>query len=695
VTVIARVPRPLSEAAASVTVVDAAALDALVARDLADLVRYEPGLAIRTDATRFGNGDFSIRGIGGNRVLLEVDGVPSSPGFAVGNFADSGRSYLDLDLVRRVEILRGPASSLYGSDALGGVVSLRTFDPEDLLGDRDFGARVRSAWRGDDDGVLVSALGAARAGPADVLVGYANRRSNEVENTSEVLAPNPRDRRTQAWLAKAVTGETNPLRLTLQHQITDTVTDVRSLLLQPGRFANTTGMRGDDHATASLVAVDRQLRAVGPFAQAEWRVYGRRSEVRQDTSEQRRAAGPRNPPVDLYRQFRFEDETVGAEATASLEFRTRELDHSLVTGFEVDRSRVVEQRDGLQTNLLTQQTTTTILGENFPLRDFPRTTITRAGVFVQDRVATGARSAWIPALRVDHYRLEPRVDAIYAADNPRTVPVSLRSTAVSPRLGYTHALTGGASLYAQYAHGFRAPPFEDVNIGLDLPLFNTRAIPNPDLRPEKSDGLEVGIRAERGALRGTASAFYNRYRDFIESKVNLGPDASGTTIFQSRNIAEARIWGLEAAGTWDFGRAGTPLDGAYARAALSYARGDDTARDRPLNSIDPPKAVVGGGYAAPSERWGASLLATVVLEQDRVDEGPAALARTGGWTTFDADAWWRPLPRLELRLQVLNLADRSYYDWADIRGRAAEDPSLELFRRPGRSVNASVTWQLR
>lgn len=112
--------------AASVTVADTSALDALVVRDLADLTRYEPGLTLRHDATRFGSGDFAIRGIGGNRVLVEVDGVPAAPGFAVGNFADAGRAYLDLDLVKRVEVLKGPASSLYGSEALGGVVSLQS-----------------------------------------------------------------------------------------------------------------------------------------------------------------------------------------------------------------------------------------------------------------------------------------------------------------------------------------------------------------------------------------------------------------------------------------------------------------------------------------------------------------------------------------------------------------------------------------
>lgn len=695
VTVIARVPRPLSEAAASISVFDAAGLGALEVRDLGDLARYEPGLAVPRDATRFGTGDIEIRGIGGNRVLLEVDGVPAASRFAIGNFSDAGRAILDLDLIRRVEVLRGPASSLYGSDALGGVVALRTWDPEDVLADAAFGLRARAAWRGDDDGRLATALAAVRVGSARALLGYAQRDASELDNGDAAMPPNPADRRTRAWLAKLALGERAPLRLTLQRQDVDAVTDVRSLLLQPGRFANTVAMRGDDASGGTLAALDQQLVDAGPFAQAEWRVYWRRSAVEQSTFEERRAVPPRTPPLGLVREFRYLDRTTGAEATASREFRAAGLAHRLVAGFEVERTRVEEARDGVQTDRLTLQRTRTILGETFPLRDFPITTTTRIGVYAQDHVAVGARGAWIPSLRVDRYRLVPRPDAIYTEDNPRTTPVAISRTAASPRLGATWRTTGGATLYAQYAHGFRAPPSEDVNVGLDLPLFNTRAIPNPDLKPEKSDGLELGIRADTGRLRGTASAFLNRYADFIESKVNLGPDASGTTIFQSRNVARARIWGVEATGTWAAGAPGSAWEGWFLRGALAYARGDDTGADRPLNAVAPAKGVLGGGYADPAGRWGAGALATVVAAKTRVADGATRLFRPPGYATLDVDAWWRPAPALELRVALLNATGRSYFQWADVRGRAANDPSLELYRRPGRSLTAAVTWSLR
>src|SRR3546814_2197489 len=74
----------------------------------------------------------------GNRVRIVVDGVPLADAYSIGQFASAGRDLVDLEAVERVEIQRGPASTLYGSDALAGVVAFRTLDPEALLlrGDR-------------------------------------------------------------------------------------------------------------------------------------------------------------------------------------------------------------------------------------------------------------------------------------------------------------------------------------------------------------------------------------------------------------------------------------------------------------------------------------------------------------------------------------------------------------------------------
>lgn len=123
---------PIQHVAATVTVIDRQDAARTLSDDVRELVRYEPGIAVRNDPVRFGLDSFAIRGIGGDRVAVEIDGVSVAETFAVGALADSGRVFTDLDFVQRVEILRGPASALYGSDAIGGVVRFQTVDPRDV-----------------------------------------------------------------------------------------------------------------------------------------------------------------------------------------------------------------------------------------------------------------------------------------------------------------------------------------------------------------------------------------------------------------------------------------------------------------------------------------------------------------------------------------------------------------------------------
>ena len=94
-----------------------------------EMVRYVPNVEVTQDSNRFGNQGFNIRGLEGNRVSIEIDGIPLSDSFSVGQFASAGRDLVELGVIDHVEILRGPASTLYGSKALAGVVAYYTLDP--------------------------------------------------------------------------------------------------------------------------------------------------------------------------------------------------------------------------------------------------------------------------------------------------------------------------------------------------------------------------------------------------------------------------------------------------------------------------------------------------------------------------------------------------------------------------------------
>lgn len=698
VVVASRAPEPLAQVQASVTVVERDRMERELAQDIDDLVRYVPGVRVDADANRFGRQGFSIRGLGGNRVRVEIDGVPVPDAFAVGQFAAAGRDLADLEAIERVEILRGPASTLYGSDALAGIVALRTRSPEDLLarGDGTRHAGVRAGWAGRDDSRLLGASWAgATANGWEAMALYARRDGHETGNLAwrEQDAANPADYRRESFLGKLVrdAGEHGRWTLILDHGEQSQRTDVRSQRFAPGRFATTYRLDADDRAERDRVSVQGEWTSPVPWLdRLELFAYAQRSDVRQDSAQYR--LPDRATPFESLRWRRFDhgQREAGIDLVGQSRGEFLGARHWQVFGIELERTRYSGLRDGIETNLATGATSAVILGERFPVRDFPDSEARRIALFWQDEIRYGRLSV-VPGLRWERYRLDAEPDALFVEDYPDIATVDVGEDNIAPRLGLRWSLSQRASLFAQYARGFRAPPFSDVNIGLFLPSFNYEVRPNPDLRPETSRGLEAGFRWHGEALQATLSAYENRYRDLIESRANLGIDpASGALVFQSVNRDRARIRGIEAEAGIDFGAWRGSLDGWRLRAAAAWSRGDDTARDVPLNSIDPASLVLGLGYDARDGRWGAELVGTGVRRKTRIDAGAGPLFAPPGHASFDLLAWYAPHERVRVNLGVFNLGDRRYWDWGGLRGVSATAANLGFYTRPGRSVALTV-----
>ncbi|MEE4108871.1 MAG: TonB-dependent receptor plug domain-containing protein, partial [Halieaceae bacterium] len=128
-----RTERTLGEVEATISVYDQEDIERRLVRDIQDLVRYEPGVSVGGTGSRFGLEGFTIRGVGGNRVLTMVDGIRQPEEFSFGPFLSSRRDLVDVDQISRIEIARGPVSTLYGSDALGGVVAITTRAPNEYV----------------------------------------------------------------------------------------------------------------------------------------------------------------------------------------------------------------------------------------------------------------------------------------------------------------------------------------------------------------------------------------------------------------------------------------------------------------------------------------------------------------------------------------------------------------------------------
>lgn len=694
-----RTARAIVDVPNTVDVIGRERMDALLVRDLKDLFRFEPGVTVTGSYGRFGIGGIRIRGLGGNRVRILTDGVPVSDAFEIGNFSNANRNFVDLDTLKRVEVVRGPSSALYGSDALGGVVAFVTRDPADYLAPGEkahlgFKVGAESDW----DGLFAGATAALGGERWSGLLVAGHRQGRETENMggdhgtgAARTAPNPQRRDGRSVLAKLVLepGAGQRLRLTLDGTEDSADTDMLSMLgVQDFTGANNLAMRADDHQTRARVALAHEVDALGTvFADAlDWQVYRQDSETTQDTMERRVTAAGVRERRD--RSFNFDQRAYGLQANFLKSFTTRNAAHDLAWGIDGTRLRTRQKRDGLVTNLATGATSNAMLPDVFPVRDFPPSTTTTWALYAQDEIVFGDGGVrLVPGLRVDHYELRPGRDDIFAQDNPGVAVTGLSRTQVSPKLGMVWKPGGGWSVFAGYARGFRAPPYSDVNIGLTNVMFGYTAIANPGLRPETSDGFEAGIRYAGEAVYVGLTGYHNRYEDFIESFRFIGINDQGLMVFQSQNVSEARIHGAELKAGVDLGALSPAWRGWSLRGAAAWARGDDRTADVPLDSVDPATASLGLAYDAVT--WGAELAARFAARKDRLSD--PQLYRTPGYGVLDLYAHWDFAPGLELHAGVRNIADRKYWAAGDLPLAVDASGALDRYTSPGRSVAVSLS----
>lgn len=690
-----RTERALNDVPSTVSVLDREALDRMLARDLKDLVRYEPGVSVTSSFGRFGLGGFRIRGLDGNRVRIQTDGIVVPDAFSIGSFSNANRNFVDLDTLKAVEIVRGPASALYGSDALGGVVSFVTKDPEDYLDEgSDQHVGFKFGYQGDNTGLFAGATTAFAGERWSSLLAVSTRKGRETDTFGDDAsegatrtAPNPQDTRGKSLLGKLVFAPDGRqrFRLTVEGNQDVTDTDVLSSI-----NATTLSLVGEDHQTRARIALAHEVDAIdSAWADAlDWQVYRQDSETTQYSFENRSNNTRRE------REFNFDQRVMGAMFTAHKDIDTGAVRHQLTYGLELAHTGFRQKRDGLSINLATGAATPVVMPDVFPVRDFPVSDTMTAALYVQDEILfADGDFRLVPGLRVDRYELDPRVDPIFSEDNPGVALSGIEETSVSPKLGAVWHFADRWSLFGGYARGFRSPPYNDVNLGFTNFAFGYTAIPNPDLKPETSDGFEAGLRYGGEALWFSLSAYQNDYQDFIESLRFVGFNEMGLMVFQSQNVDEARIRGAELKAGLDLGALSDGLDGWRMRAALSWQRGDDLVADQPLRSVDPARAVLGVGYD--TDAWGVELVGRFAQRKDRLAElspGQPAFAPPG-YGVLDLLAHWDFAPGATINLGLFNLGDRKVWDWADVPGVAADSAVLDRYTQPGRHAALSLQFQ--
>ncbi|WP_247594793.1 TonB-dependent hemoglobin/transferrin/lactoferrin family receptor [Sphingopyxis sp. PAMC25046] len=664
--------------------------------DIRDLVRFEPGVSVQRQPARFGaalgatgragNDSFNIRGIGGNRVLIQVDGVRVPDGFSFGAQASGRGDYVDLGLIKSVEILRGPSSALYGSDGLAGAVSFITADPADFIQPgSNVGGLLRAAYSSADEEFSEAAILAGRSGDWSIMAAYTRRDWQELDNKGTVggtgparTEPNPQDGHSNAALARIVYDPANGHKLRLTGEYLDTELYTNGLTgVGPGSFgASVDRLEGWDSGERKRVSLDWSWEGEGAIDFARVALYWQDGEDRQYTEEDR------TPSADRTRLNTFENRVIGASADARADFATGAIAHRLVFGGDISKTRQRGLRDG----------TVPPAGEVFPTRAFPSTDFTRGGLFAGDEISIAdGRLILYPALRFDWYDLSPDDDPLL----PAFSGAGQDGSRLSPKFGALWKITDTVRLFANYATGFKAPEPGQVNQFFENLAFGYTSAPNPDLDPERSESFEGGIRFSSDHVSLDVTAFSARYKDFISQEVVSGSfTPADPAVYQFVNLDRARVKGAEARFE---GRASS---GLYTTLALSYAKGNEILPDGtrvPLSTIDPLKLVAGIGYREPqSGRFGGQLIMTHSARKEASrTEGLCTpeCFRPDGFTILDATAFVRIVEGLTLRAGVFNILDEKYAWWSDVRGLASTSTVTDAYTQPGRNVSASLSFR--
>ena len=697
VVVIGKTPRKVQDVVGAVSVISSEIIDKQLVHNIADLLRYEAGINVVNSGNRFGNSSIAIRGISGNRIATEIDGVPVAEQFNVGSYSNSGRNYVDPELIKQVEILRGPASSTYGSDAIGGVVSFVTKKPNDLLSqtDKDIYVGFKTGYYSMDNSKLISLNTAFGNDISSALISASLRQGNEFDsNSNSDIATDVQDNETKSILAKYYfsISDQQELSFTYDYFKRKAQTDIQSIL-GLGRFRATTALFGDDETSRENFVINYDF-----VLDASWleggiiRFYDQKTDTAQLTDEYRTSRGKN---YRYERNFYYQQDIQGVRLNFYTNASLRSSTHHIGYGLEYNKTKTEELRSGLQTNLGTGDSTNVILSEEFPVRDFPITEVEEWGVYLNDEISIGGTDIIIiPAIRYDKYKLSPKVDRIYLADNPLQNVVSISEDNFSPKLGVVYQVNDSAKFYLQYVKGFRAPPFEDANIGLDIPLFKMRAIPNPNLKSETTDGYEVGYNLANKNHKFDLVAFYNDYDDFIQTKVNLGFDPIiGRIIFQSQNIANAKIYGAEF--NYKYNNQGLFSENDSYRAYVSafWSQGENRDTNQAINEIEPNQALLGIEWLTSDEAVSVSLHANLVASKSDIDDPNAndaekKLAKTAGYATFDVIINYHLNDQLTLAAAVNNLTDKQYWLWSNVNGLVETEPLLATMAAPG--INASL-----
>jgi vitamin B12 transporter len=568
-------PEPAASLGVAATVIDAAEIARTKATTLVDLLRAVPGLDVVQSGGPGGVTSLFLRGTSSTQTLVLVDGVPLNSPY----FGGTDLSALSTANVERVEIVRGPFSALYGSEAIGGVVEIftkRSADPG-VSGHASFAL-------GNAGGKEGSLEGGFSEGALSATIGF-RRTLSSGEKFNEFFSGT-----TLSGALTAALGDGASLGVSVRRETGRTGVPTDGATPTPQRWTK------NDTATVEV-----------PLSLPLSRNLSLEASVRyaRDTPQF-------GDPDSFFSSSSTDARRAGGRVTASLAWGPNRL----AAGVDYERTQVTTESNlGVALDGATSRT---------------------FAVFAEDRIALWG-------------------ERLVATAGVRWDDASAYGSAVSPRVTVAWRALPGLKVRAAAGSAFRAPSLGE----LYYPYSG-----NPDLRPEKSAGWEIGLEQTlAGGVVGEVTAFWNDIRDLIQY------DAQA---FSNTNVGRARTRGVEVA-------ARTAVGGlAFLRASYTYLDAKDLDAGTALIRRPRHRAslTAGSGFGA-----GGSWSVTGLFTGARPDRDAAdftTLVESPSYVRVDAAVTLPPvLFSLSPWARVTNLFGRTY---AEVNG----------FPAPGRRLLAGL-----
>ncbi|MEW5424448.1 TonB-dependent hemoglobin/transferrin/lactoferrin family receptor [Amorphus sp. 3PC139-8] len=594
----------------------------------------------------------NIRGLQDfGRVNVMIDGARQN--FQRTGHNANGMFYIDPEMVRAIDVTRGPTSTIYGSGAIGGVVDFRTLTADDVLrGDETVAGRLKGTYETNSNGGSIHGEAAARVGTAFDVVGaatwgdwgtYSDGAGNDIPNSGYDL---------KSGLIAA------RLRPADGHEIT------ASGMVYNSTYDQGTATEYDSDTTAETYRVKyRYQRPDDNIFDFSGQVYYTSTQTDQ-TITQVPNYYPR-PSVGSERKFKIE--TTGADVFNTSRVALGATDHAITYGFDAFRDEV-KTSDPDPFGAADQFT--------------PPGKRNVYGAYIQDQMSVGIFD-FVGALRYDGYDLDGQT-------------TSSDGDHISPRITVGVTPLEWVTLFATYAEAYRAPSLTETTwTGSHPPVGGAPPftfLPNANLEPETGHNVEGGVNvrfdnviAEGDRLRGRVMGYYNRVDNYIGSVVvpfSFRPGAACSSppfCYQYQNISQANLWGFEAGVDYDAGRWFAGLSG-------TISRGTDDETGETLDTIPPDRLILSGGFRAFQQRLTAGGRLNLVAAQDDVSPD----LQSDAYAVLDLFASYEVDDRLSVGLNIDNVFDTYYEPFLDAEAAPGFNAKLTLDLRLGGNLNKST-----